>query len=213
MPDSLPLFSPSALQRLPIPDAEIDWMEQLFSADEARMLFDVLRATTAWHQEEIVLYGRRILQPRLTAWVGDAEASYRYSGLSLTPQPWNDALLHIRQQVERVTRTQFNSVLLNLYRDGRDSMGWHSDNEAELGNAPVIASVSFGQTRAFQLKPRARSSTRPVRIDLTPGSLLVMRGATQANFLHAVPKDRTQDARINLTFRVIVQPVSRAGQS
>jgi alkylated DNA repair dioxygenase AlkB len=199
-----PFDAPSCLQPLPVPGADILWTPALFSPAEAAQLFDALYRSIAWRQEDILLFGKRIPQPRLTAWHGDADAHYQYSGLPLTPLPWTDVLLHIRQRVEGVTQTHFNSVLLNLYRDGRDSMGWHSDNERELGDAPTIASVSLGQTRLFQWKPRKPRTGKTVSLELNAGSLLVMCGTTQRDFVHAVPKNPHIEApRINLTFRMI----------
>ena len=195
----------SALQDLPIAGAEIQWTPSLFSTPESARLFDALYRSIAWRQEDILLFGRHIPQPRLTAWHGDADAHYRYSGLALTPAPWTDVLQQIRQRVEEVTQAHYNSVLLNLYRDGRDSMGWHSDDEAELGAAPTIASLSLGAPRSFRLKPKRRSGAKIISLELTSGSLLVMRGETQAHYVHAVPRDpRVTAPRINLTFRMIM---------
>jgi alkylated DNA repair dioxygenase AlkB len=205
MSDALDLFGTSSLQALTIPGADVQWMPALFTEAEAAAAFDALSGSIEWRQEEILIFGKRMAQPRLTAWYGDADAHYRYSGLPLTPHPWTKLLLQLRHRVENVTRAQYNSVLLNLYRDGNDSMGWHSDDEPELGGEPVIASLSFGQPRLFQLKPKKRDGSKTVRIELASGSLLVMRGQTQRNFLHAVPKSsRIHAPRINLTFRMIV---------
>jgi alkylated DNA repair dioxygenase AlkB len=163
-----------------------------------------LYTSIEWRQEEILLFGKRIPQPRLTAWHGDPAAHYRYSGLPLTPVPWTDVLLQIRRRVEDVSQARYNSVLLNLYRDGKDSMGWHSDDEPELGAEPTIASLSFGESRLFQLKSKNRKGAKTISLELNTGSLLVMRGTTQDRFLHAVPKNQhIQAPRINLTFRMI----------
>ncbi|MBC6612951.1 alpha-ketoglutarate-dependent dioxygenase AlkB [Hymenobacter sp. BT507] len=195
------------LTLLPLPHAEI-WLDEHFlPLEAASMLLHELEQTIRWRQEAIRLYGREVLQPRLTAWHGDSAATYRYSGLQLTPQPWTPALQELRKQVETATGAAFNSVLLNLYRYGQDSMGWHADDEPELGPAPVIASLSLGATRRFRLRPRdAREIPHaPLSLDLPSGSLLVMRGPTQQHWLHAVPKTaRPTDARLNLTFRLIV---------
>ncbi|HWT71373.1 MAG TPA: alpha-ketoglutarate-dependent dioxygenase AlkB [Oxalicibacterium sp.] len=210
MSGTLDLFRTSQLQTLTIPGANVQWMPALFDDGEATALFEALSTSIEWRQEDILIFGKRVPQPRLTAWYGDADAPYRYSGLQLTPRPWTALLLQIRQRVEEVTRVQYNSVLLNLYRDGKDSMGWHSDDEPELGDEPTIASLSFGQPRPFQLKPKKRDSGKIVSIELTSGSLLVMRGATQRNFLHAIPKSsRIHAPRINLTFRMIVPLATR----
>ncbi|MCC2545891.1 alpha-ketoglutarate-dependent dioxygenase AlkB [Hymenobacter sp. BT175] len=170
----------------------------------ANRLLAELASTIAWRQESIQLYGKAVLQPRLSAWYGDAEARYRYSGLSLEPLPWTPTLLALRQLLEEATGTRFNSVLLNLYRHGQDSMGWHADDEPELGPAPVIASLSLGAARRFRLRPRKPGLAPPVALDLTSGSLLVMRGLTQRYWLHAVPKTaRPVGPRLNLTFRLV----------
>jgi alkylated DNA repair dioxygenase AlkB len=204
MTDSLDLFSQTAFDRLPIADADIRFMHHLFAPQEADGIFEALLHSIVWRQDEITIYGKKVLQPRLTAWYGDSDTYYQYSGLPLTPNPWTDLLLSLKARVEDVTDTRYNSVLLNLYRDGKDSVGWHSDNETELGREPVIASVSLGQTRMFQLKPKNQPGAITTRIELTHGSLLVMRGATQRNFVHAVMKSSKVDRpRINLTFRTI----------
>jgi alkylated DNA repair dioxygenase AlkB len=188
---------------LPIDDADIQFMPHLFPPEEANYLFDALLHSIEWRHDEILIHGKKILQPRLTAWYGDAGTYYRYSGLPLTPNPWTDLLLRLKARVEKVTAWRYNSVLLNLYRDGKDSVGWHSDDESELGHEPVIASVSLGQTRTFQLKSKRRAGIA-TKMELTHGSLLLMRGATQRNYVHAVLKSsRVNGPRINLTFRTI----------
>jgi alkylated DNA repair dioxygenase AlkB len=146
--------------------------------------------------------GRRVLIPRLTAWHG--AAGYVYSGIEMTPAPWNEPLLEIKAVAEAWAGQAFNSVLLNLYRDGRDSVSWHADNEPGLGRDPVIASVSLGAMRRFQMKHRRREAR--VALDLRSGSCLVMAGATQHHWLHQVPKtSRPVGPRINLTFRAMRQ--------
>ncbi len=141
--------------------------------------------------------------PRLTAWYGDEGRTYAYSGIVQTPIPWNDTLLTIKNRIEPLSNTIFNSVLLNRYRNGNDSVSWHSDDERELGKNPVIASVSFGQTRQFQFKNKHDSSRR-MAIDLVDGSFLLMQGPTQHHWLHQIPKSKKEmKERINLTFRVI----------
>jgi len=160
-----------------------------------------------WSQKEIVLFGRRVLQPRLVAWYGDPGAFYRYSGLTLTPFAWHPLLGQLRDRIERVSGDRFNAVLANAYRDGRDSMGWHSDDEPELGDAPVIASLSLGATRRFLLRRRVPGkSKRPPSIELSldHGSLLLMRGDSQKHYQHAVPRTRRPvTLRINLTYRLV----------
>ena len=195
------------LTLFPLPDAEVLLDPQFLSPVVAAGLLAELTHTIAWRQEPITLFGKAVMQPRLTAWHGDPAARYQYSGLAMEPQPWVPALQQLRQQVEVVTGTRFNSVLLNLYRTGQDSMGWHADNEPELGPAPVIASLSLGYTRRFRLRPRdlRRTPHEPMSLDLPSGSLLVMRGPTQQYWLHAVPKTaRSVGPRLNLTFRYVV---------
>jgi alkylated DNA repair dioxygenase AlkB len=195
------------LVSLNLPDADVLLDQAFIPAAAADALLRELTDTIAWRHEPIKLFGKEVLQPRLTAWYGDPTARYRYSGLALEPQPWTPALQQLRQQLEATSGARFNSVLLNLYRSGQDSMGWHADNEPELGPAPVIASLSLGSTRRFRLRPRdpAHTPHAPVALDLLSGSLLLMRGATQQHWLHAVPKTaRPTGPRLNLTFRQIV---------
>jgi alkylated DNA repair dioxygenase AlkB len=195
------------LTLLPLPDAEVLLDPHFLPPSAAADLFKELLATIPWRQEPIKLFGKEVMQPRLTAWHGDPNAHYRYSGLSLEPLPWTPALQHLRKEVSTATGADFNSVLLNLYRTGQDSMGWHADNEPELGPEPIIASVSLGATRRFRLRPGVGTFPHaPVGLDLPPGSLLLMRGPTQQRWQHALPKtSRPVEARMNLTFRRIVQ--------
>jgi alkylated DNA repair dioxygenase AlkB len=190
---------------LSLPDAKLDFIEQFYTPDASDRLFTELLEGVAWQQENIRLYGKTHLVPRLTAWYGDAGCCYAYSGLRHAPIPWIPVLLVIRNRIKRITGVHFNSVLLNLYRDGRDSMGWHNDAERELGENPVIASVSFGGSRRFLL--RHNNGTHKGAVTLTHGSLLLMGGTTQHYWQHRVPKTRqTVSPRINLTFRVIRLP-------
>lgn len=157
-------------------------------------------ASLALHQPTIRVYGRECRTPRLVAWYG--EAGYSYSGQTHPPlamPPWLEAL---RNSVESVTRVRFNSVLANYYRDGRDSVAWHADDEPELGSEPMIASVSLGASREFAIKPRARADARRWRVMLDHGDLLLMRGRSQLDYLHALPKtSKPVGPRLNLTFR------------
>jgi alkylated DNA repair dioxygenase AlkB len=195
------LFDSSAtLVPIPIEDGELWFLPQLplpLANDEIlRRLVD----ETAWRQDTVVVYGKRHLQPRLTAWQGDA--AYTYSGLRLDPLPFTPLLSTIRAAVEQATQRRFNSVLLNYYRDGRDSMGMHADNEPELGPEPAIASLSVGATRRFVLRHRRSGAT--IRLDLGDGSLLLMAGAMQQHWLHGINKQtRHAGPRVNLTFRYI----------
>jgi alkylated DNA repair dioxygenase AlkB len=172
-----------------------------FDASEASELFDELHRQVDWQQEEILMFGRRVLVPRRVAWHGDPGASYTYSGTEHHPLPWTPALDRVRNRVTGLTGVHFNAVLLNLYRDGRDGMGWHADDEPELGRDPVIASASLGATRRFCLRHRRRKDLR-LDVPLTHGSLLLMAGATQHHWVHALPKTAAAvGVRINLTFR------------
>lgn len=168
-----------------------------------------LQQDIAWQQKSIRIFGKTVPQPRLVAWYGDPGASYRYSGLTWEPLAWTEPLRSLKSQVEVAASSlvgqpvPFNSVLLNLYRDGQDSMGWHSDDEPELGRNPAIASLSLGATRRFDLRHR-RDRTIKQQIALTHGSLLVMAGATQHHWQHQIAKTkRVQEPRINLTFRYV----------
>ena len=190
-------------QRLDLPDAEIGFAPAFFPEPEADRLFAAIRDMSDWKQETIRLYGRSIDLPRLTAWYGDEGTGYRYSGIDNTPMPWTPVLLEVKQAVEAATGETFNSVLLSRYRSGRDSVAWHADDEREFGGNPAIASVSFGATRTFQLKHKTRKELK-AGVELTHGSLLVMRGGTQHLWLHRIPKTtRHVGERINLTFRTI----------
>jgi alkylated DNA repair dioxygenase AlkB len=158
-----------------------------------------------WSQREITLYGRRVVQPRLVAWYGDTAAVYSYSGLTLKPLPWHPLLQDLRRRIEAVTGHPFNAVLANAYRDGRDSMGWHADNEQELGPRPVIASLSLGAPRRFLLRPARRQAgvgMGSFGMTLENGSLLLMKAGCQQRYRHALPRTRrTTGLRINLTYR------------
>ena len=196
------LFSDDAsLVPIPIEDGELAMLARMPLPASPAQVLEQLIQETPWRAETIVLYGKRYLQPRLTAWFG--EASYTYSGLTLAPAAMTPLLNGLRSTVENLTGHRYNSVLLNYYRDGGDSMGMHSDNEPELGPAPAIASLSLGATRTFVLRHKA--SKRTVKLDLTDGSLLLMAGALQTHWLHGINKTiRALGPRVNLTFRYIV---------
>lgn len=198
------LFESGEPRRLDIPDADVRyWRSFDFGASPDLILRELIEHTP-WKSEVITLWGKRYQQPRLTAWFGDPEARYTYSGLSLEPVPWTVLLSDIRSRVEAVAATSFNSVLLNYYRDHRDSMGMHSDDEAQLGMNPAIASVSFGEQRTFVLKHKFRKDLTPVHLLLDSGSLLLMQGATQHHWKHGINKlTRPCGPRVNLTFRRI----------
>ncbi|HEY3834272.1 MAG TPA: alpha-ketoglutarate-dependent dioxygenase AlkB [Acidimicrobiia bacterium] len=193
--------------RFDLPDADVVYHPRLFDATDADRLFEDLLAGVAWHQDHIRIHGRELPVPRLTAWHGDVDRVYSYSGIDLSPRPWTVPLLEIKQSVEAVVSCagnwSSNSVLLNQYRDGRDSVAWHADDEPELGIEPVIASVSLGATRRFHMRHRTIADCR-LNVELTHGSLLVMRGPTQHHWMHQVPKTaKPVGARINLTYRLV----------
>lgn len=198
----LDLFAPTTtLTPIPVEDGELAFLPQLALPLSNAEILTRLIAETGWRAETVLVYGKRHLQPRLTAWHGDA--AYSYSGLTLEPLPFTPLLQTIRAAAEAATGRQFNSVLLNYYRNERDSMGMHSDDEPELGPEPAIASVSFGGTRTFILKHK--STKRTLKLNLTDGSLLLMSGYLQQNWLHGVNKQmRPASPRVNLTFRFIV---------
>lgn len=200
------LFAPAdELRLLPIPAAEIYYLAHLHLQVSHEVLLQRLIDETPWRAEEITVWGKQYVQPRLTAWYGDPQSRYRYSGIDLEPLPWTDTLLGIRRAVEKAAGASFNSVLLNHYRDHRDSMGFHSDDEPELGKEPVIASVSLGEIRTLILKHRRHRDIEPVRLPLESGGLLLMKGQTQRNWKHGIPKQsRPCGPRVNLTFRLIL---------
>jgi len=168
-------------------------------------LWEDLMEEIPWKQESFRMGGRVVLQPRLTAWVGDAEAVYRYSRRDFVPTPWTPALASLRERLSRVEGALVNSVLCNLYRDGQDSMGAHADDEPELGEDPTIYSLSLGATRRIRFWHALRSEPS-FALDLKPGSLLIMRGATQRFWRHGLSKTkRTVGPRINLTFRQFIR--------
>ena len=174
-----------------------DWRN--IAHDPAEIAF----TNIAWKQDRLKLYGKSIPLPRLTAWYGDAGAAYTYSGIKSEPNPWNDGLLHLKQRIEAMAGTTFNSVLLNWYRDGQDSLSWHADDEKELGPNPVIASANFGATRNFSLR-RNEDKSQKIMLPLKHGTLLLMKGGLQHHWQHQVPKQTgVKGSRFNLTFRTI----------
>jgi alkylated DNA repair dioxygenase AlkB len=195
------LFAPDpVLTSIPLEDGELFMLAQLPLGIGNEQVLARLVAETTWRAETVTVWGKQHAQPRLTAWHG--EAAYAYSGLTLAPLPFTALQLEIKAAVEQACGRRFNSVLLNYYRDQRDSMGMHSDDEAELGPEPAIASVSFGATRTFILKHKAGKGA--LKLDLTSGSLLLMAGTTQAHWLHGINKQSRQiGPRVNLTFRNI----------
>lgn len=188
-----------------LPNATLWYAPQFLLPTEAGTLFAYLQSdkNIAWRQDTIRMFGKQVLTPRLSAWYGNEGASYTYSGLTLQPNNWTDELLSIKQKIETISGATFNSVLLNFYRHGQDSMGWHADDEPELGKMPTIASLSLGAERRFLLRAKNNHHQKH-EIPLHNGSLLVMSGNTQHYWQHAIPKtSRPTKPRINLTFRQI----------
>ena len=185
-----------------IQNGEYLFYPDFYSKLESKTIFQKLKSVIEWKQELLNMYGKKINFPRLTAWYGDNNKQYSFSGIKLSPKPWNEELINIKQRIEIIAKTEFNSVLLNFYRDGNDSISWHTDAEKELGQNPIIASVNFGETRKFQL--RHIKTKEKLEIELTQGSLLLMQGELQHYWQHQVPKTSTKvGERINLTFRAI----------
>jgi alkylated DNA repair dioxygenase AlkB len=185
-------------------DGEVWLMNNFLNQNEADDYFNVFNQSIHWKQEEINIYGKKIPLPRKTAWYGDAGSSYSYSGLKLDPEPWTKELFELKSKIESLfTGEKFNSVLLNRYRDGNDKVGWHSDDEKELGINPTIASLSLGATRRFDIKHKTEPNLSH-HFELTNGSLIVMKGEMQHHWLHQIPiQKRVVQPRINLTFRTI----------
>ena len=183
-------------------DGELYLIKQFYAQPEADLLFQQLQTELAWQEESLFIYGRWVKVPRLMCWYGDTDANYRYSGVEHQPLPWTSVLQVIRKKIERRCQRDFNSVLANLYRDGRDSMGCHADDEIELGIKPMIASLSLGDQRLFKL--HHKTGKEKLDIVLEHGDLLVMAGVLQHHWRHAVPKTKKlKTSRINLTFRKI----------
>jgi len=200
------LFSSSAFQQeqhINLPNAEISYFPSFLSTQEADQYFQIFQNETAWKQDDIKIFGKIYKQPRLTALYGEKGKSYSYSNITMNPTPFTASLLEIKRRIKEICDTSFNVVLLNMYRNGSDSNGWHSDDEKELGRNPVIASVSLGAKRMFQLRNKGDKISK-YNIELTHGSLLLMKGETQHFWQHQVPKTKKEvQPRINLTFRVI----------
>lgn len=184
------------------PDTDcFDYHPGFLAPQEADACLRVLWNELQWSQREILLFGRRVMQPRLIAWYGEPSVTYRYSGLALTAIPWHPLLAELKSRIERFTGGRFNSVLANAYRDGGDSMGWHRDDERELGDQPILASLSLGAGRRFLVREDGRPSAG---LTLENGSLLVMKGDSQSRYRHALPKTRRPvGLRINLTYRFV----------
>ena len=186
-----------------IPDAEIEYYPNFFESNRANELFEKLKTKIPWQQDNITVFGKTHPQPRLTALFGNEGKPYSYSNIVMQPNFWNTLLLFIKNEIEEICQENFTTVLLNFYRDGKDSNGWHADNEKELGRNPVIASVSFGAERSFHLQHNTLKEQK-LKITLEHGNLLIMKGSTQHFWKHQIPKTAKDiGPRINLTFRII----------
>ena len=189
-------------EKLPMVDADLKFWRHIDLGEDSDYLLQQLINDSSWRQEKITVYGKPYLQPRLSAWHGDL--SYAYSGIRLDPLPWTTTLREIRRRVENLVEHEFNSVLLNYYRDQNDKMGMHSDDETELGAQPVIASLSLGETRTLLFRHRSRKDLKTLKLALPSASLLLMRGDTQKHWRHGINAEKQAcGPRINLTFRTV----------
>ena len=194
------------METLNLPDADVAYYEGFFPVENSDRLLDSLINKIQWKQNTIRFYGKESPVPRLEAWYGDPGMSYSYSGIRMDPLPWTEDLLEIKKIIEPVSMTTFNSVLINFYRDGKDRVAWHSDDEKELGKKPIIGSVSFGAERKFKLRHKKyRENGLRSEIMLKHGSFLLMSGSTQNHWAHEIPKTaKPLGPRVNLTYRKII---------
>ncbi|WP_117885382.1 alpha-ketoglutarate-dependent dioxygenase AlkB family protein [Aureibaculum luteum] len=187
-----------------LPGADVTLFENFFTTDESNRLYDSLLNNTVWEQDQMIIYGKQVNLPRLTAWYGDTKTDVSYTDKRSKMHAWNADLLFIKNRIEQEVDIKFTRCLLNYYRDGKDSVDWHQDYEGEQRKNTVIASVTYGETRPFQLKHATRKDLKRIDIPLAHGSLLLMQGATQDNWKHKIPKTAKKiKPRINLTFRWI----------
>ncbi len=201
---AMDLFSEKK-QHFNLPNAELIYIPNFFSKQEADSYFKIIETDTNWRHDDITVFGKTDKQPRLTALFGETNQPYGYSNNVMHPKPFTPNIKTIKQRVEGTAHYKFNTVLINLYRDGNDSNGWHADNEKELGKNPVIASVSFGETRPFYFKHRSIKEQRH-KLNLDHGSLLIMEGEMQQHWLHQIAKTKKQvEPRIKLTFRKLIK--------
>ncbi|MEM5565549.1 alpha-ketoglutarate-dependent dioxygenase AlkB [Psychroserpens sp. AS72] len=187
-----------------LPNAELIYIDNFYNTATADQYFKTIKKSINWQQDDITIFGKTYKQPRLTALYANNNKPYSYSNITMQPRVFTPELQQIKLDIEQEANHKFTSVLLNLYRDGNDSNGWHADNEKELGKNPVIASLSLGQTRPFHFKHRTLKDERH-KINLNHGSLLIMRGDMQHYWLHQIAKTKKEiGERINLTFRTII---------
>jgi alkylated DNA repair dioxygenase AlkB len=192
----------SQIEQIELPDGGCSFIREYLPENKAWALYEHILEHTQWTQDTLTLYGKTHLAPRMSCWMADAELSYRYSNLTLQPTPWLPQLKELTHLVSTTSGIQFNSVLINHYRDGQDSNGWHADNEPELGPDPIVASLSLGAVRDFRL--RHIESKQTLTVPLTHGSLFIMFEGMQTHWQHTIPKRAKAESRINLTFRKIV---------
>ena len=185
-------------------DQQLEYHHQFISACEAQRLFDCLLTEIAWRQEVLTLFGKTVNAPRLSCWMADSGLNYSYSNMTMQPEPWHDRVAELKARVSAQSKASFKGVLLNYYRDGKDSNGWHADDEPELGTQPLVASLSLGGSRDFYLRNK-RGHAQKFKLTLQPGSLLIMGRGVQSHWQHQVPKRAQAQPRINLTFREIVK--------
>jgi len=198
----LNLFAPD--ESLRFPEQLLEYFPGFLQETESLLLLETLVSEVPWQQQTIHMYGKEVVTPRLTAWYGDSEKTYQFSGTKFDPIPWTKELYDLKLKIETATHIQFNSVLLNYYRNGNDSVAWHGDNEKELGKNPHIASVSLGQPRKFEFRHK-NEHARKYALQLENGSLLIMKGDLQHTWEHRIPKSKNENGpRINLTFRTIL---------
>lgn len=197
------LLFPKEPLHFTLPDADIDYYPNFFDNKRATEFFDKLKNEIPWQQDNITVFGKTHAQPRLTSLFGNEGKPYSYSNIVMQPNAWNPILMFIKNEIEEICNENFTTVLLNYYRNGKDSNGWHADNEKELGRNPIIASVSFGAERYFHLQHNTIKGQK-LKINLEHGSLLIMKGSTQHFWKHQIPKTTKEiGPRINLTFRII----------
>ncbi len=194
------LFS-NQIEEFSLRDGHCTLIHNYLQESAASALFERLLAEVTWTQDELFLFGKKHRAPRLSCWMAESDLSYRYSNMTMQPKPWLDFIKRLADRVSDTSEQNFNSVLINHYRDGQDSNGWHADNEAELGPDPIVASLSLGAQRDFRL--RHNHSRESLKLALPHGSLLIMRSGMQTHWQHTLPKRAQSKARINLTFRTI----------
>ena len=191
-------------QHFKLPNAELIYIPQFYSTEKSNLYFKIIETETNWQHDDITVFGKTYKQPRLTALYGESDQSYSYSNIVMHPEPFTNTLKEIKDNVASISNFNFNTLLINLYRDGNDSNGWHADNEKELGEKPIIASLSFGEERPFHFKHRTIKTQRH-KLILEHGSLLIMKGEMQQYWLHQIAKTKKQiKPRINLTFRKLI---------